>query len=57
MLAAISIGLTFEVPTEKIIAAIENYIPTNSRSQLIDWKNNKVILDAYNANPWCGSTS
>ncbi|TRZ82069.1 MAG: UDP-N-acetylmuramoyl-tripeptide--D-alanyl-D-alanine ligase [Sediminibacterium sp.] len=51
VLAAISIGLAFEVPAEKITAAIENYTPTNSRSQLIDWKNNKVILDAYNANP------
>ena len=51
VLAAISIGLAFEVPVEKIITGIENYIPTNSRSQLIEWKNNKVILDAYNANP------
>ena len=51
VLAAISIGLSFEVPVEKIIIAIENYTPTNSRSQLIEWKNNKVILDAYNANP------
>jgi len=51
VLAAIIIGLTFEVPVEKIITAIENYTPTNSRSQLIEWKNNKVILDAYNANP------
>jgi len=51
VLAAISIGLAFEVPVVKIITAIENYTPTNSRSQLIEWKNNKVILDAYNANP------
>jgi UDP-N-acetylmuramoyl-tripeptide--D-alanyl-D-alanine ligase len=51
VLAAISIGLAFEVPVEKIITGIENYTPTNSRSQLIEWKNNKVILDAYNANP------
>ena len=51
VLAAISIGLAFEVPVAKIITAIENYAPTNSRSQLIEWKNNKVILDAYNANP------
>jgi UDP-N-acetylmuramoyl-tripeptide--D-alanyl-D-alanine ligase len=51
VLAAISIGLAFEVPIEKIMTAIENYTPTNSRSQLIEWKNNKVILDAYNANP------
>jgi UDP-N-acetylmuramoyl-tripeptide--D-alanyl-D-alanine ligase len=51
VMAAISIGLAFEVPVTKIITAIENYTPTNSRSQLIEWKNNKVILDAYNANP------
>jgi len=51
VLAAISIGLAFNVPAEKIIAAIENYAPTNSRSQLISWKQNQVILDAYNANP------
>jgi len=51
ILAAISIGLYTEVPVEKIIAAIENYTPTNSRSQLINWRNNQVILDAYNANP------
>jgi UDP-N-acetylmuramoyl-tripeptide--D-alanyl-D-alanine ligase len=51
VLAAISIGLEFNVPAEKIIAAIENYAPSNSRSQLISWKQNQVILDAYNANP------
>ena len=51
ILAAILIGLSTKVPAEKIIAAIENYSPTNSRSQLITWKNNQVILDAYNANP------
>ncbi len=51
VLAAITIGQYFKVPNEKIKAAIENYIPTNSRSQLVQWKNNEVILDAYNANP------
>ena len=51
VLAAISIGLYCKVPAEKIIAAIENYQPNNSRSQLISWQNNQVILDAYNANP------
>jgi UDP-N-acetylmuramoyl-tripeptide--D-alanyl-D-alanine ligase len=39
------------VPNDKIKAAIESYNPTNSRSQLLTWKNNEVILDAYNANP------
>lgn len=51
VLAATSIGLYFKVPAEKIKAALENYTPTNSRSQLTHWKENDVILDAYNANP------
>ena len=51
VLAAVSIGEHFKVPTEKIKNAIENYTPSNSRSQLIQWNNNDVILDAYNANP------
>ena len=51
ILAAVSIGLYFKVPSEKIKSAIENYAPTNSRSQLLKWNNNDVILDAYNANP------
>ena len=51
VLAAVTIGQFFKVPNDKIKAAIENYNPTNSRSQLLTWKNNEVILDAYNANP------
>jgi UDP-N-acetylmuramoyl-tripeptide--D-alanyl-D-alanine ligase len=39
------------VPDEKIKASIENYIPSNSRSQLLEIDTNKIILDAYNANP------
>jgi len=51
VLAAVTIGQYFKVPTEKVKTAIENYTPTNSRSQLVQWQNNEVILDAYNANP------
>jgi len=51
ILAAVSIGLYFKVPADKIKNAIESYAPTNSRSQLLKWNNNDVILDAYNANP------
>ena len=51
ILAAVSIGLYFQVPADKIKNAIENYSPTNSRSQLLKWNNNDIILDAYNANP------
>jgi UDP-N-acetylmuramoyl-tripeptide--D-alanyl-D-alanine ligase len=45
------VGKFFEVPEDKIRAAIENYTPSNSRSQLIEKGSNKIILDAYNANP------
>ena len=51
ILVAVTVGETFKVPEEKIKSAIENYEPTNSRSQLIEKDSNKIILDAYNANP------
>ena len=51
ILAAISIGNYFNVSTEQIIKAIENYSPTNNRSQLLKTENNTLILDLYNANP------
>ena len=51
VLCAVAIGKHFEVPMEKIAEAIRNYIPGNSRSQMIVKGNNHIILDAYNANP------
>ena len=51
VLAAVTVGVYFKVPAEKIKSAIENYVPSNSRSQLIEKGTNKIILDAYNANP------
>jgi len=51
ILAAISIGKYFKVNDEKIKDAIENYEPKNNRSEFIETQNNKIILDAYNANP------
>jgi UDP-N-acetylmuramoyl-tripeptide--D-alanyl-D-alanine ligase len=51
VLAAIAVGKYFNVPEEKIKSAIENYVPSNSRSQLIEKDSSKIILDAYNANP------
>ena len=48
---AIAFGLYFKIDQEKIKNAIENYIPTTNRSQLIYKGSNKIILDAYNANP------
>ncbi len=49
--AAIAMGIYFGVEDEKIKEALENYTPTNNRSQLLKTENNELILDAYNANP------
>ena len=49
--AAIAIGNYFKVSKELIKNAIENYIPTNNRSQILEKGTSKIILDAYNANP------
>jgi len=49
--AAITIGAYFKVSDEAIKEAIESYVPKNNRSQIIETKSNKIILDAYNANP------
>lgn len=49
--AAITIANYFNIPKEKIKQSIENYIPSNNRSEIIDTESNKIILDAYNANP------
>ena len=51
MAAAMCIGLYFKVPVNEIREAIENYIPSNNRSQIIERDSNKIYLDAYNANP------
>ncbi len=51
VLAAVTIGKYFNVPDDKIKQALEKYTPSNSRSQLIEKEGNKIILDAYNANP------
>ncbi len=49
--AAISVGKYFKVPSEKIVIALEEYTPSNNRSQIEEGNNNELILDAYNANP------
>jgi UDP-N-acetylmuramoyl-tripeptide--D-alanyl-D-alanine ligase len=49
--AALCIGKYFEVDPEKANDAVSSYTPTNNRSQVISKGSNKIILDAYNANP------
>lgn len=51
VMAAIRVGIHFEVGKEQIIEAIENYQPKNNRSQIIKTSTNTLVVDAYNANP------
>ncbi|MDQ3279196.1 MAG: UDP-N-acetylmuramoyl-tripeptide--D-alanyl-D-alanine ligase [Bacteroidota bacterium] len=51
VLAAGAVGTFFGVEEALIKKAIENYTPSNSRSQLLQKGSNKIIMDAYNANP------
>jgi len=48
---AYTIGKYFGVADNLIQEAIKTYIPKNNRSQIVEWNGNKLLLDAYNANP------
>ena len=49
--AAVTIGLHFGITPEQIKHALSTYKPTNSRSELKQVRSNRLIVDAYNANP------
>ena len=51
VLAAVTVGLHFDVTPQQICHAIESYVPSNNRSQLTETPHNHLIVDAYNANP------
>ena len=51
LLAAIAVGINFGVDRKKICAALEEYVPSNNRSQMTVTTKNHLIVDAYNANP------
>ncbi len=51
VLAAITVGLHFGVSAEQICHALESYVPSNNRSQFVETDHNRLIEDAYNANP------
>ena len=57
VMAAITVGCYFNIEQELIIKALENYSPTNNRSQFIKTEKNEVVMDAYNANPVSMSNS
>ena len=51
LMAAIAVGLNFAVEPKDINDALVSYVPSNNRSQLMVTANNRLIVDAYNANP------
>jgi UDP-N-acetylmuramoyl-tripeptide--D-alanyl-D-alanine ligase len=51
VLAAVTIGHFFGLKNNQIKQGIESYEPQNNRSQLTITEKNKLIVDAYNANP------
>lgn len=51
LMAAATVGRAFGVGVEQINEALAMYKPTNNRSQLTETADNRLIVDAYNANP------
>ena len=51
VMTAIAVGTYFNIEARKICSAIEEYAPSNNRSQVIKTQNNTLLMDAYNANP------
>jgi UDP-N-acetylmuramoyl-tripeptide--D-alanyl-D-alanine ligase len=51
LMAAACMGCYFGVELKDIAAALSEYVPRNNRSEFVETAANKVILDAYNANP------
>ncbi|WP_294328961.1 UDP-N-acetylmuramoyl-tripeptide--D-alanyl-D-alanine ligase [uncultured Chryseobacterium sp.] len=49
--AAASLGLHFGISFDKIKYAVEQYTPTNMRSQVVKKEGRTLVLDTYNANP------
>lgn len=49
--AALCVGKYFKVDDKAANAAIAEYDPQNNRSQVVQYKTARVVLDAYNANP------
>lgn len=50
-LAAAAVGVHFGISPEQVSHALSDYVPTNSRSELRETARNRLIVDAYNANP------
>ncbi len=51
VMAAMAVGREFGVEEADAVRAIEAYVPSNNRSQMVRTASNTLIVDAYNANP------
>ncbi len=51
LMTAVAVGMQFGVPFPLMNKALADYVPTNSRSEYHDTGRNRIIVDAYNANP------
>lgn len=51
LLSAICIASYFGVKASEVDRILSAYEPKNNRSQLIQTQHNKIVMDAYNANP------
>jgi len=51
VMVAVAVGLHFGISIDDVREALESYVPDNSRSQFMQIGSNRVLLDAYNANP------
>lgn len=51
LMAAVAVGMQFGVPFSLINKALADYQPTNNRSEFRDTGRNRLVIDAYNANP------
>lgn len=49
--AAVAVGRYFGIADERILHAVDSYLPANNRSQRMRTARNTLILDCYNANP------
>lgn len=51
ILAATCVGFNFGLTLAQIKNGIEEYVPSNNRSQVVKKETNTIWVDAYNANP------
>ncbi len=48
---AVAVGIFFGLDPDQIVSSLAGYSSSNNRSQIVELHTNRIILDAYNANP------